>query len=455
MLKIKYRNQLIFQGDGDLYVGNDDNVQELKKSLEESERLREKCNNVRNKLLVEKSAHAETREKKEQELKEIQTKYNVLEKMRLAFEQSRTAEIAIKNENDNLREKNLELSKRLESALSANKILEAVRSDNTSQLMDYHKLLLDKGNIDMIKEENERLNTYKIKYEELLDIEKNNKTLNAKKSKESLDVIARLKEEIKILEKNINEYKAFEQYKNKFAELAKLSKQEISDLRNELSEYTEKYNALEVKNNNRKLKIDNLTMELSNVKNENAEMRGQIKALEKIAKIAKPESAHKGSDFENFILQSLPSNTSNTTQKQNSGDFIVPHGDSNILVECKNYKAPVPKTEVDKFLRDISECNVVGGILFSNGPVANYKNFATFSVKKVRVFIVNISKIVDVIALRDFYDILAELCLCGGTGSSKIGETIDFLVGLKKSLKIAHKKYTTIIANLNEFLKRD
>ena len=56
-----------------------------------------------------------------------------------------------------------------------------------------------------------------------------------------------------------------------------------------------------------------------------------------------------------------------TTSMDHAGDFHLTFNNIQVLLECKNYSNAVPTAEVDKFIRDVRECGIPLGVMYSLG----------------------------------------------------------------------------------------
>jgi restriction endonuclease Mrr len=92
-------------------------------------------------------------------------------------------------------------------------------------------------------------------------------------------------------------------------------------------------------------------------------------------------SSKKGAFSENrveaMLSNAFPSNTIHATHNTTaSGDFIIEHHVcGNILIENKEYNQNVPKTEIDKFLRDIEHQKCHGIMMSQSSGIANKSHF--------------------------------------------------------------------------------
>jgi hypothetical protein len=118
------------------------------------------------------------------------------------------------------------------------------------------------------------------------------------------------------------------------------------------------------------------TEELENLKLQFAEKQGQVTQLEKIHDILKEKQQSSASSLigqageelvGQFLINCQLFEVEPTARTPGSGDYFINfNGDTKtILVEVKNYKTTVPNPEMQKFMKDVDSCNVIGGIFVS------------------------------------------------------------------------------------------
>lgn len=127
-----------------------------------------------------------------------------------------------------------------------------------------------------------------------------------------------------------------------------------------LKEIIQSENGLETMN----LKLDNILTEYKETMSKfdnNSQIKGQIS--EQII-------------YNELIEVFLDSEVINNTNKNNMGDFWIEKDNCpTIMIDVKNYKANVPRKEIDKFKKD-AKMNQVCGILFSvETGISNKKDF--------------------------------------------------------------------------------
>jgi len=92
-------------------------------------------------------------------------------------------------------------------------------------------------------------------------------------------------------------------------------------------------------------------------------------------------STFKGKDSENRVEEGLNNafpecQIVNTTGISKAGDFLIERADKTpIMIENKDYKANVPKEEIEKFIRDIEEQELNGILISQNSGISRKKNF--------------------------------------------------------------------------------
>ena len=158
-----------------------------------------------------------------------------------------------------------------------------------------------------------------------------------------------------------------------------------NDIKTSLINYISKSEE-RLQNNNNSL-IKHITNNDEQIKNNIIEMKTnteyQNKTLQKIdihLDIYNNNSSKKGSMSENKIEDILhemykTAEIIKTTNKSNSGDFILIRNNISILFEIKNYKNNVTTEEINKFLKDINNKNMCGIMISINSGICNKNNF--------------------------------------------------------------------------------
>jgi hypothetical protein len=92
-------------------------------------------------------------------------------------------------------------------------------------------------------------------------------------------------------------------------------------------------------------------------------------------------STFKGKDSEIKLEEGLNASfpdcqITNTTGIAKAGDFLIERNNKqSIMIENKDYKANVPKDEIEKFIRDVEEQNVNGILISQKSGICRKKNF--------------------------------------------------------------------------------
>jgi len=92
-------------------------------------------------------------------------------------------------------------------------------------------------------------------------------------------------------------------------------------------------------------------------------------------------STFKGKDSEIKLEEGLNASfpdcqITNTTGIPKAGDFLIERNNKqSIMIENKDYKANVPKDEIEKFIRDVEEQNVNGILISQKSGICRKKNF--------------------------------------------------------------------------------
>ena len=124
----------------------------------------------------------------------------------------------------------------------------------------------------------------------------------------------------------------------------------------------------------------NFTKEINGLSNN---IQDTNKAIHSITDVFLSKNASiKGATSENILETQLSCMFPNydierTTNDTASGDFILRTNDKpDILLENKNYKKNVHKTEVEKFLRDVQEMNISGILVSQSAGISGKNDFS-------------------------------------------------------------------------------
>lgn len=181
-------------------------------------------------------------------------------------------------------------------------------------------------------------------------------------------------------------------------------------------------------------------------------------------------STYKGADSEDKVLHGLYTafpdcQVTKTTGIAKAGDFLIERSNNSpIMIENKDYKANVPKDEIEKFIRDIEHQGCNGILVSQKSGIARKKNFQIdIHNKNVVVFIHGLNYDFDKIrlatetidhlsqALNNYSDDTNELKLSSETLKEINKEYLAFITqktGLSDSLKKYNKDMTKLINEL-------
>lgn len=171
-------------------------------------------------------------------------------------------------------------------------------------------------------------------------------------------------------------------------------------------------------------------------------------------------SSKKGAISENRLEHLLPHifpniNIKNTHSLPESGDFIIEHHIcGNIMLENKDYKDNVGKSEIDKFIRDASLLNCHGIMMSQQTGIANKNHFQVeFNNGKILIYLHKVNY--ESQPLLDSVHIIQSLLQYADNTQSLEHSISDYqLNSLLSEWKNLHNTHNSIIQNLQSQIKQ-
>ena len=146
----------------------------------------------------------------------------------------------------------------------------------------------------------------------------------------------------------------------------------------------------------------------------------------------------------------------NTSGTAKAGDFLIERsGKQSIMIENKDYKANVPKDEIEKFIRDVEEQNVNGIMISQKSGISRKKNFQIdIHNGKIIVFIHHLDYNFDNIRLAvEVIDHLSNSLKDYGQDSVDIKLPLDIIKKINEEYLNFISQKTNLLDNLKKYNK--
>ena len=172
-------------------------------------------------------------------------------------------------------------------------------------------------------------------------------------------------------------------------------------------------------------------------------------------------STFKGKDSEIKLEEGLNASfpdcqITNTTGIAKAGDFLIERNNKqSIMIENKDYKANVPKDEIEKFIRDVEEQNVNGILISQKSGICRKKNFQIdIHNGKIIVFIHHLDYNFDNIRLAvEVIDNLSNSLKDYGEDSVDIKLPLDIVKKINEEYLNFITQKTNLLENLKKYNK--
>ncbi len=172
-------------------------------------------------------------------------------------------------------------------------------------------------------------------------------------------------------------------------------------------------------------------------------------------------STFKGKDSEIKLEEGLNASfpdcqITNTTGIAKAGDFLIERNNKqSIMIENKDYKANVPKDEIEKFIRDVEEQNVNGILISQKSGICRKKNFQIdIHNGKIIVFIHHLDYNFDNIRLAvEVIDNLSNSLKDYGQDSVDIKLPLDIVKKINEEYLNFITQKTNLLDNLKKYNK--
>lgn len=172
-------------------------------------------------------------------------------------------------------------------------------------------------------------------------------------------------------------------------------------------------------------------------------------------------STFKGKDSEIKVEEGLnyafpDCQITNTTGISKAGDFLIERTNKqSIMIENKDYKANVPKDEIEKFIRDVEEQNVNGILISQKSGICRKKNFQIdIHNGKIIVFIHHLDYNFDNIRLAvEVIDHLSNSLKDYGEDSVDIKLPLDIVKKINEEYLNFITQKTNLLENLKKYNK--
>lgn len=168
----------------------------------------------------------------------------------------------------------------------------------------------------------------------------------------------------------------------------------------------------------------------------------------------------KGSQSENILLNILNDEYTsaeiiNTSNEKGKGDVVIKRKDKMpILIETKNYSTNVKKDEVDKFIRDVTNCDYNGIFLSQNSGVVGKDNYQIdIHNKNILIYIHNVKYDISKINLAiNTIDLLYEKLF--STNDKNASIPMDVLRDINTEYQTFIHQKDKLVSSLKDYYKK-